>query len=81
MENENLDNKPSVKKSNLRDYDKEPLIIKDELSNAKFTSIIITIILLISCIIYLLIFDRIYNIIIHVSEKGGNHVKFYRRYN
>ena len=58
LENENLENKSNVKKSNLRDYDKEPLIIKDELSNAKFTSIIITIILLISCIIYLLIFDR-----------------------
>ncbi len=27
MKNENLDNKPSVKKSNLRDYDENPIII------------------------------------------------------
>ena len=51
-------NNQNSKKSNLRNYDENPIIIKDELSNAKFTSIIITIILLISCIIYLLIFDR-----------------------
>ena len=29
MENENLENKPNVKKSNLRDYDENPIIIKD----------------------------------------------------
>lgn len=40
LENENLENKSNVKKSNLRDYDKNPIVIKDELSNTKFLSII-----------------------------------------
>ena len=30
MNNENLDNKPNVKKANLRNYDKNPIIIKDK---------------------------------------------------
>lgn len=29
MENENLDNKPNAKKANLRNYDENPIIIKD----------------------------------------------------
>ena len=29
MENENLENKPNIKKSNLRDYDENPIIMKD----------------------------------------------------
>ena len=29
MENENLENKSNVKKSNLRNYDENPIVIKD----------------------------------------------------
>ena len=36
MENENLDNKPNVKKSNLRNYDENPIVIKDFIKEISF---------------------------------------------
>ena len=58
LENENLENKSNVKKSNLRDYDKEPLIIKDELSNTKFLSIIFLVLLGLALIIRKIFFSQ-----------------------
>ena len=40
MENENLNNKPNVKKSNLRDYDENPIVIKDNIMLNPFRKII-----------------------------------------
>ena len=40
MENENLENKPNVKKSNLRDYDENPIVIKDNIMLNPFRKII-----------------------------------------
>lgn len=36
MENENLENKPNVKKSNLRDYDENPIVIRDFIKEISF---------------------------------------------
>ena len=40
LENENLENKPNVKKSNLRDYDENPIVIKDNIMLNPFRKII-----------------------------------------
>ncbi|MCI6641045.1 hypothetical protein [Campylobacter sp.] len=70
MENENLENKSNVKKSNLRDYDENPIVIKDELSNAKFLSIIFLIILFAIFIIRRLFFSQ-YDTIYHSNSTIG----------
>ncbi|MDA3062474.1 MULTISPECIES: hypothetical protein [unclassified Campylobacter] len=36
MENENLENKPNVKKSNLRNYDENPIVIRDFIKEISF---------------------------------------------
>lgn len=41
MKNENLDNKPSVKKSNLRNYDENPIVIEDYITKSIYRKIII----------------------------------------
>jgi len=58
LENENLNNKPNVKKSNLRDYDENPIVIKDELSNTKFLSIIFLVLLGLALIIRKIFFSK-----------------------
>lgn len=70
LENENLENKSNVKKANLRDYDENPIVIKDELSNAKFLSIIFLIILFAIFIIRRLFFSQ-YDTIYHSNSTIG----------
>ena len=54
FQNSNLTN-PGSKKF-TRDYDKEPIVIKDELSNAKFLSIIF----LVLCIVALVVIKQFF---------------------
>lgn len=58
LENENLENKSNFKKANLRDYDENPIVIKDELSNTKFLSIIFLVLLGLTLIIRKIFFSQ-----------------------
>ena len=57
MENENLENKPNVKKSNLRDYDENPLIIVDNTEKVIKISVILIICLICLAVIKDFFFD------------------------
>ena len=54
FENKNLNNKPNIKKLNLRDYDKEPIIIQNKLSYMNFLIIIFCLLLF---AFFIIIFD------------------------
>lgn len=51
-----MENNVFNKNKNLRDYDKEPIIIKDELSNAKLLSIIFLVLCIIALVVRKLFF-------------------------
>ena len=60
-------NNQNSKKANLRNYDENPIVIKDELSNAKFLSIVFLIILFSIFIIRKLFFSQ-YDTIYHSNS-------------
>lgn len=53
-----MENNVFNKNKNLRDYDKEPIIIKDELSNAKLLSIIFLVLCIIALVVRKLFFSQ-----------------------
>lgn len=54
MENKNLNNKPNVKKSNLRNYDENPIVIQNKLSYMNFLIIVFCLLLF---VFFIIIFD------------------------
>ena len=53
-----MENNVFNKNKNLRDYDKEPIIIKDELSNAKLLSIIFLVLCIMALVVRKLFFHN-----------------------